>query len=805
MALAKYRSMRSFKKTPEPAGKLAPARNRLEFVVQKHDASHLHYDFRLELDGVLKSWAVPKGPSLDPKVRRLAVAVEDHPYQYRTFEGIIPAGNYGAGEVIVWDNGTYHSAEYPEHSTRQLRAGLKKGHLDFVLEGHKLRGRFALIRQGDDDKNWLLIKKRDKFSTTADVTRQNKSVKSQRTVESLAGTTEPAKLSEFASSTPPEFIKPMLATLVDKPFSDPDWLFELKLDGYRAIGAKRQEKIQLYSRSGQDFRAKYAPIAEALEKLPAGTIVDGEIVVIDKEGKPHFNWLQNWQSQPAGDLRYFVFDLLWLQQKDVRHLPLSDRKELLKSLLQTLPAGTPLVFNDHVMERGEDLFAQIQKQALEGIVAKRAGSKYQAGERTGNWLKIKTSLRQEVVIGGFTEPKGSRKYLGSLLLGLYEKGQLKYVGHSGGGIPVKELQSLRARLEKLERTQSPFSERVKPNAPAHWVEPELLCEVTFSEWTPDGRMRQPKFRGLREDKPATQAVAEHPQAAAGPATIRLTNPDKLFWPKLGITKGDLAAYYRLVSERMLPYLVDHPQSLLRHPNGYDGKSFFQKDLPDPPAGIVTEPIFSDSTNGTVHYLICKDLNHLLYMVQLGCIEINPWHSRLGSLDNPQWVVMDLDPVDVPFSEVVQVALVVKQLCDEWGIPSFPKTSGKKGLHIYIPTGGGYNEEQIKQFAELMALQISQREPKLTSLERSPSKRKGKVYLDYLRNATGQTLAAPYSVRPTPQATVSMPLDWHEVIPQLQPTDFTIKNVAERLKQPDPWKDLLTGSIDLRRLIDKLAK
>jgi bifunctional non-homologous end joining protein LigD len=794
MGLRTYWSKRRFSDTPEPHGRPKKKTSRqLEFVVHKHDASHLHYDFRLELDGVLKSWAVPKGPSMNPRVRRLAVAVEDHPFAYRKFEGTIPAGNYGAGQVIIWDNGHYEASE---GGIEQLRAGFKKGHLAITMHGHKLRGRFDLVRE-TDSKNWLLIKKKDDFATTNDVTDQAESVVSGKSI-----TDDTDSLAGFPSSTPPEHVKPMLATLVDDAFDDDGWLFELKFDGYRALGGRRRHELQLYSRSGQDFRQKYDTIAEALEDLPDDTIVDGEIVAVDKHGKPHFNWLQNWQSHSEGELHYYIFDLLWLKGKDIRGLALQQRKELLKMLL---PSIGPLRYADHVSGQGRALFTKVTKLGLEGIVAKQADSHYNVGERGEKWLKIKTSLRQEVVIGGFTEPKGSRQYLGSLLLGVYENGKLRYVGHSGGGMTHDELKMLRRRLEKLERQTSPFASQPKPNGPVHWVSPKQLCEVSFSEWTPDGLMRHPKYLGLRRDKPAEKVVAEKPQALsmAKPA-IKLTNTDKIFWPELKLSKGDLLHYYEQVQERMLPFLLNHPQVMLRHPNGYKGSSFFQKDLEHPPAGISTAPLFSESTNQTIDYLVCTGWESLLYMVQLGCIEINPWHATVSAIDKPCWVVMDLDPVDVNFGDVVQVAQTIRQLCEEWEIPAYPKTSGKKGLHVYIPTKQRYNESQIKQFAELMAIHINQRQPKLTSLERSPAKRKGKVYLDYLRNATGQTLAAPYSVRPTASASVSMPLAWDEVTPRLQPTDYTIPTIKRRLRQADPWKDFFKHSVDLRRVIDKLS-
>ncbi len=810
MSLTKYKSMRKFRKTPEPAGavKKSPSR-RLEFVVHKHQASHLHYDFRLELDGVLKSWAVPKGPSMNPKDRRLAVMVEDHPYEYRTFEGNIPEGNYGAGSVIIWDKGTYEAPHDSKNSERQLKDGLRKGHLDFVMHGQKLKGRFALIKRQNEEKSWLLIKKHDEFADGQDITLQDTSAVSGQTLEELDVSDMGTELSSIKKTALPEAIKPMLATLVDAPFSKKGWLFELKLDGYRAIGAKRSGKVQLYSRSGQNFSKKYADVAKLLKQLPGNTVIDGEIVIIDNDGKPQFNWLQNWGNKHRGNLRYFVFDLLWYEGKDVRDLPLTDRKKLLKRIL---PKDSALVYCDHIEEQGRELYDQIKQAGLEGVMAKRNDSPYKSGARSEDWLKIKTHLRQEVVIGGFTEPRGSRKHLGSLLLGVYEKNKLRYVGHSGGGLASEQLKSLRERLRALERPDSPFDKQPKPNAPVHWTDPKLLCEVTFSEWTPDHRMRQPKFIGLRDDKAATTVKAEHAQSAnmvihkksVVSPQLEITHSDKLFWPDLKITKGNLAEYYQMVSGRMLPYLIQRPHVLLRHPNGYGSNGFFQKDVTNPPEGVQTVPLHSESTNQNVNYLVCTGAESLMYMVQIGCIEINPWHSTVERLEYPDWIVMDLDPEGIGFKAVVQVARTIKKLCDEWNLPSYPKTSGKSGLHVYVPTGGSYDYAQIKQFSELMAIHIHAREPGLTSLERMPSKRKGKIYIDYLRNALGQTVAAPYSARPAMHATISMPLSWDEITPTLKPTDFTIKNIAARLGQPDPWKEMLGQSIDLAAVLSALS-
>ena len=802
------------KRPASKSGAGKPGR-RLAFVVQEHHASRLHYDFRLELDGVLKSWAVPKGPSMNPHDRHLAVAVEDHPYEYRTFEGVIPEGQYGAGNVIIWDEGWYEPRAETAEPEAELRRELKNGHLTFVLHGKKLRGEFALIKmhgQPADDTAWLLVKKGDEFASGTDVTLKDTSVKSGLKVDDVNGSRKLPDLSAYPRHKQPlERVHPMLATLVEEPFSKNGWLFEVKWDGYRAIGVHSGGDIELYSRTGQNFSSHYPPVAEALRSLKHDVVLDGEIVVLDKDGRPHFEQLQNWRRDPQGHLAYYVFDLLWLDGRDLRGAPLSERKKLLKAVL---PAGKTSVlrYSDHLETDGETLFKAMQKQGLEGVVAKKADSPYHENERGANWLKIKTHLRQEVVIGGFTEPRGGRKYLGSLLVGVYEHGQLVYTGHSGGGIPDNQRRELRERLEKLERSQSPFADESKPNAPVHWVRPELVCEMSFSEWTSDGMMRHPAFEGLRPDKRPDQVHIEKPrarttkkQSAASPDEPDFTHLDKIYFPKHKYTKGDLIDYYRSVAPFMLPYLKDRPLSLLRQPHGIAGEGFFQKNFDHLPDWAETADIYSESHNGNLHWLVGGSLKTLLYAVQLGSIEINPWNSRTKKLEYPDWIVIDLDPDGkITFKQVIQVALTVKAVCDEWDVPAYPKTSGKTGLHIYIPMGAKYHYEQARTFAHLLVLEVNKREPELTSIERTPAKRPDKIYLDWLQNREGQTLAAPYSVRPTPDATVSTPLRWEEVTPRLKPTDFTIKNIPARLKKTgDLWQPVTGKGIDLVKVLKKL--
>ncbi len=517
MGLREYFRKRSFSETPEPEGNRKPARGRatpraqdgrrsnttsrrhtLKFVVQEHHATALHYDFRLEMDGVLKSWAAPKGPSMNPHDHHLAIQTEDHPYEYRNFEGVIPEGNYGAGNVIIWDEGTYEPRD-PQGDEKSLLRDLKKGHVTFVMHGKKLQGEFALIRMPNakEDDAWLLIKKGDEYANSTDVTKEDESVRSHRHVDDLGAHGKLPDLSEFPKVRQPWTVTPMLCTLVDEPFDRDGWIFEIKWDGYRAIGTKHGADTQLYSRNQLDFRERFPPVVEALREIKHDVILDGEVVVVDDEGRAHFEWLQGWNKVPHGTLQYHIFDILWCDGHDVRNLPLVRRKALLSAIL---PKSSVLRYSDHVTGKGLKLFHEMQRRGLEGMVAKRADSTYRENVRGGDWLKVKTHMRQEVVIGGYTEPRGGRKYLGSLLVGTYEKGELIYRGHSGGGIGDEQRKQLQAKLARLERKTSPFSTEPKPNAPVHWVKPELVCEMEFSEWTSEGSMRHPEFKGLRPDK-----------------------------------------------------------------------------------------------------------------------------------------------------------------------------------------------------------------------------------------------------------------------------------------------------------------
>ena len=905
MSLTLYKKKRLFEKTPEPAGdrKLSSSKG-LRFVVQKHAASRLHYDFRLEMAGVLKSWAVPKGPSLNPDDKRLAMMVEDHPYDYRSFEGIIPSGNYGAGTVIVWDEGTYEPMEAMKGGIKQqekvLLKQLDEGNLKFRLNGTKLKGDYALVHiKGKEENAWLLIKKKDEYATKADITKKAESVKSGKTLEDVAGTksskqwgtakkeninTKPVtattkkatSVKKKAQSNPAgkkvkELLKkgkaapydmgrkPMLASLIDSPFDSAEWIFEIKWDGYRAVAGLQNGKVELQSRNNLSFASKYYLVTQALEKWKVNAIVDGEIVALDDKGATNFQQLQAWQKTGKGQLMYYLFDLLWLDGISVIHLTLLERKEILKGII---PENSIIRYSDHIAETGKDFFELAVAQGLEGIMAKKAESLYHPGVRTQQWLKIKTHRRQEVVIGGFTKGRNSRQYFGALILGVYEKNELVYIGHTGSGFNEKGLLEIYQKLQPLITETCPFKKKPKTNLPAVWVKPELVAEVKFQEWTNENLLRIPIFLGLREDKNATDVKKEQSNTMSPSKTrakktagskpneksetktaskksistpvkekptnkipdgnflnedvkeqivvvdkqeLKFTNLNKFYWKKEKIAKRDLLNYYHRINPFILPYLKDRPQSLNRHPDGVGGMSFYQKDVTGKvPDWIKTYEYLSESDGEIKQFLVCTNEASLLYMANWGCIEMNPWHSRITTPENPDYCVIDLDPEEIPFQKVIETAQVVKKVLDELGVESYCKTSGASGLHIYIPLGAKYTYEQSKQLAELIVQFVHEEIPAFTSLERSPKKRQKKVYLDFLQNRTIQTLAAPYSLRPKESATVSTPLHWEEVKKGLLPTQFTMQNIFKRLeKEGDLFKPVLGKGIDLNKALTKV--
>jgi bifunctional non-homologous end joining protein LigD len=834
MALDEYHSKRKFDSTPEPAGARHDSdQEPLRFVVQKHDATRLHYDFRLEMEGVLKSWAVPKGPSLNPQDKHLAMQTEDHPFDYRTFEGVIPKGNYGAGPVMVWDEGTYeplHATGDREQDDKLAREGLHKGHITFILHGTKLKGEFALIKMehSDEENAWLLVKaQKDEYAGDTDVTTQDRSAVTGRTLEEIAAH-EPvehleADLSDAPKHKLPADIQPMLAETATEPFDDPDWRYEIKWDGYRILARVEAGEVKLLSRKAQDYTDRFSVVADELRQLHIPAIIDGEMVIVDDSGKSDFQKLQNYLRTGDGRLVYYAFDLLHFDGHDLTSLPLSDRQELLR---RALPQGDHLKLSEPLVEHGTALFAQAKSNGLEGLMAKRSSSLYLPGKRSRDWLKIKASLRQEAVIIGYTKPRAGRQHFGALVLGIYRDGQLVYAGHSGTGFNEATLRDLFDRLQPLRRDDCPVTPEPKTNEPAVWVDPVLVCEISFTEWTSDGSMRHPVFLGLRADKDAREVVREQPVAPAAAAPkpnpksktkdgeeflvlnrhkVKFTHRDKIFWPDDKFTKGDLLDHYLGIAGTILPYLKDRPQSLNRFPNGITGASFYHKDMKgDAPAWAKTISVPSESHQGPIEYLLCQNEATLAYMINLGCIELNPWNSRITKPDHPDWCVIDLDPEDIGFDAVIRTAKVVHDVLDELKVPSYPKTSGATGIHIYIPLGAKYDYDQCKMFGQLIANLVHARLPDITSVERLPKNRQGKVYLDFLQNRRGQTLASVYSVRPKPHATVSTPLDWGEVTDGLTPQQFTIRNIQSRLGEVgDLWTPVTGKGIDLNTVLKEL--
>lgn len=824
MTINKYQAKRNFARTKEPSAKVKKfSRNRPVFVIQKHAASRLHYDFRIEAEGVLKSWAVPKGLPSVAGEKRLAMMVEDHPYDYMDFEGTIPKGNYGAGTVMVWDEGTYELPEKTDSLIEsKIMSGIDGGKIHLVLKGKKACGEFALVRTKQADNSWLMFKKNDHCA--GKISDDDHSVKSGRTMEEIAAGTVKLDLRNIPGafkSRMPADILPMKAKIADSPFDDHGYVFEIKWDGYRAMAYKKGNEVELRSRSGKSFNLAYPEIVENLRKIHVEEAVfDGEIVALGEDGIPKFEWLQDWAKDPRGYLVFQIFDAPYLDGYDVRNVPLTKRKEVLKSL----DFNGSLRMTDYFEHFGKLFFEVAKKNGIEGIMAKKNDSTYQSGRRSDDWLKIKAVKKQEAVVAGYTEPRGARKKMGALVLGVYEENDLSYIGHTGGGFNEKTLGEAIDKLKEMETSICPFSKAPKTNAPVHWVRPEMVVEIKFSNWTKDGIARQPIFLGFRPDKEPHEVVRETELSVNNKSSkeygrengktffaprneIKLTNPEKVFYPEEQFTKADVAEYYQKISPYILPYLKDRPESLNRHPNGIGGKNFFQKDMRNaPPDWVRTEKIYSESNDKYINYLICQDEATLLYIVNLGAIEINVWNSKVPKLDNPDYMVIDLDPEGVEIRDVIRVARSVHEVLSGIGATSFPKTSGSRGIHIYVPLGAKYTFDQAEQFAHLVALAVNLHLPEITSLIRSPKKRQGKVYIDYLQNGRGKTMAAPYSLRPKPGAPVSTPLSWDEVKSGLDPKKFNIKTIFGRLQSSgDLFKGVVGKGIDMEKALKALEK
>ena len=623
-----------------------------------------------------------------------------------------------------------------------------------------------------------------------------------------------------------EFISPMLAKETSDPFDDKDWIFEIKWDGYRAIAELSKDSVKLYSRNGLSFEHSYPAVYNELSRLKLNAVIDGEIVVFDDEGNPSFQLLQHYESNPDKVIQYYVFDLLSLNGKDVCNLPLTERKKLLAGILKK---NDIVKYSDHIETEGISFFEAIKEKDMEGVMAKKADSQYYKGRRTNEWLKVKHNKTREAIIAGYTVPAGSRKYFGSLVLGIMDGSQLKYIGHTGSGFDQALLKEIYGMLQPLVQKESPFADRIRTNMPVTWVKPVLVCEIKFAEITRDGMLRHPIFLHLREDKSTKEVTMANAKTVKksdirqlektstkstvdeefsfGKITVKATNVGKVYFPDDGITKGDVIKYYISMSEYILPYLKGRPESLLRNPGGIHDKGFFHKDAgQDAPAFVKRQQVHSASGNKNIDYIICDNQPTLTYLNNLGCIEINPWHSTIKNLDKPDYLIIDIDPSEKnTFSQVIEAANVVKGILDKAGAPSYCKTSGSSGLHIYVPTGKRYTYDQVKDFALLVCTLASEELPGFTTLERNLTKRGNKhIYMDYLQNRKGQTIASVYSLRPKPGATVSTPLLWKEVKDGLTPQDFHINNILNRVKKlGDIFIDVLGKGVDLNKCLRKL--
>ena len=847
MGLKEYARKRNFAVTPEPQPDDSPEQAAQAskqssqsgerggfFCVQRHDATHLHYDFRLEVRGVLVSWAVPKGPSLDPARKALAMKVEDHPYDYGTFEGNIPAGNYGGGSVMLWDQGTYDVL-----GDTDATAQIERGDFKFELHGTKLKGSFAIVRMKRAGKGneWLLIKKKDEHVVSGyDIDQFAWSVKTKRSQEEIAEENQSANFGEIDGaqrSAMPSQVEPMLATAVAEPPSGSHWLYEIKWDGVRALCRIDGGKLEIYSRRGNRCEQQYPELLGLPKQVNCKTAwLDGEICVLDEQGRSRFHSIQprimaNAAAIPrlveTAPATLFLFDLLYADGYDLRGVPLEERKKLLKSVV--VP-DDQIRLSEAFAAKGDQMFAAARQTGLEGIVAKDRSSKYE-GARSTRWQKVKVLNEQEFVIAGFT--KGERDYFGALVLGVYEDGKLRHAGQVGTGFDGKLMRAIYTRLKPLIVKNSPLQPKPKIKD-VTWVEPSTVCEVRFLEWTPDGILRAPVFVGLREDKvpeDVQQETPAKPEDVSSPAPessspeidlkgkdasvnvdgrqLKLTNLDKIYFPRDKWKKRDLLAFYNAASLWLLPHLHNRPLSMKRYPNGIGSEFFFQKNagahFPD---WMQCELIVEHGGTKKNHYPLANDRASLLYLVNLGCIDQNPLMSRVGNLDHPDWMLLDLDPVEASFDRIVEAALLARDVLESLGLKGYPKTTGGDGMHVYVPLEPVYSFDQVRSFAEILSRLVIDREPALFTTPRSVDKRqKGRVYFDYLQIGTGKTIAAPYVIRAYEGAPVATPLEWHEVKAGLQPHDFRIDNSIERFQaKGDLFAPVLRGG---QHLEDALAR
>ncbi|MEX2492008.1 MAG: DNA ligase D [Nitrospirales bacterium] len=888
MGLQEYQRKRAFTKTPEPRGTRHRGNGRL-FVVHKHAASRLHYDFRLELDGVLKSWAVPKGPSLRPSHKRLAVHVEDHPMEYGSFEGMIPKGEYGGGTVMLWDRGEWLPEGDPARAYR-------RGRMKFKLSGKKLQGGWSLVRMGraadEDAKHWLLIKENDsqaiagkqseviethplsvatqrsleeiaenpkiwkshkkakkvafslgrtiKDKTSTSLTKPGRRKKSQSSKDSI----NPLALPHALKASQPASFHPQLATLVKNVPRGEDWVHEIKFDGYRLLGMLKNGQIQLRTRNGKDWTKKFSAIAQALAEVPVRqAILDGEVVVLRPDGTSDFQALQNVLKGEASDpMVYFMFDLPHCEGYNLSRTPLLQRKEMLQRLLKDLSsqAAFLLRYSDHIQGLGEQSYEHACRNALEGIISKQISSSYQQS-RSKQWVKVKCHHRQELVIGGYTNPAGSRNYFGAVLLGYYdEQGRLQYAGRVGTGFDERKLKNIHALLAKRHRSRSSFASLPSKRdlQGVHWVQPDLVAEVEFLEWTRDGLLRHPSFIGMREDKsakdirketfariedlvPPNAKSSRSPRSPANSSRhrrlssssmdsdifsgIALSHPDRVLYPKQGITKRALAEFYQHIAEWVLPHVIKRPLTLVRCPRGFQKPCFYQRHASDSlPESIRGIHIQDHGKGGNNTYLVIDDVKGLLALVQMGVLEIHPWGCREDRIDRPDRLIFDLDPgPGVSWERIIEGANILKRRLLEDGLASFVKTSGGKGLHVVVPLARRATWEAMKRYSRKLAMEVARQDPKRYIATMSKEKRKGKIFIDYLRNGFGSTCMTAYGTRARSGAPVSTPVRWDELSSLPGPEAYTLNSLPRRLAslKEDPWK----GFFDLRQSLPSSAK
>jgi bifunctional non-homologous end joining protein LigD len=792
--LEEYNHKRDFKKTLEPKGKKKKTQTKeLLFVVQEHHASHLHYDFRLELDGVLKSWAVPKGPSVNPMEKRLAVQVEDHPVDYRNFEGFIPDNEYGGGEVLLWDTGTWVPEKDPH-------AAFLEGRLDFVLKGKRMKGRWTLVRSGlkGSKPNWFLFKRLDRFAGKDKLFHAIKKYGSKK---------ERQKKITNISKTRLAFVAPQLSQLVEAPPVGKEWIHEIKFDGYRIQAHLQNGTAKLYTRSGHDWTQKYKVIAEQLETLKVSdAILDGEIVALDSKGRSDFQALQMaLKAKKIDRLKYYVFDLMELNGKDLKKETLIERKNKLKKVLDSKVKN--ISYSEHLDADGSKLLHASCENDLEGIISKQKNALYRSG-RSKFWLKSKCTKRQEFVVGGYTSPEGSRSRFGSLLLGVYENGKFKYVGRCGTGFNSRTLEMIWQKLKKLEVKRTSFRLAIPKEKDIHWVKPILVAEIAFANWTRENILRVPVFRGLRDDKTATEVKRELEDGAKAlivsqSDSVEITHPEKIIFPKDKVTKRDIANYYRAVAPWLLAEISDRPLSLKRCPNGTTNTCFFQKHFTERQRGNPSLPavheIMIQEHSGKKGYASVNTIEGVIALVQVGGFEIHAWGCRQPEIENPDVIVMDFDPnPDVSFAMVKKAAWELKALLDRLNLKSFLKVTGGKGLHVHIPIDPIYSWEDVKDFSKTLARHMEELAPNRYTTTLSKAARRGKIFIDYLRNGRSATAVAAYSLRTHEQSSVALPLSWDELKALKNPAVFTIKKALAhvRNRKSDPWK----GASNLRQKI-----